>query len=642
MKPATSTRIISKSSFICGDYCPYATLNCLTREKDASIPDLKYIFDNGTAVGVFARNLFPSAVVVSHKSMPEMAEETEKLIDAKTHYICEASFLKDDLFCAVDILKLTRPGHVQIIEVKSATEIKNIFYRDIAFQVYVVQQCGYKVDAAYLFYVNSEYVRSNNVDVKQYFKIENVSSDVFNLQSTIEDELLLIREALNKNYEPKSPISECCFKPYQCPFWEKICKSTLPPKSIFEIYGGMRVSTKLNLFNSGTRTMSDFLMLKKQNPKYVQQCRLECNEDNRTEVKMEQLHEFLDKITYPIISLDFECLNEAIQLFQGQKPYEQTVFQFSMHILWEHGEKLEHFEYLANPKVDWRAAVAHALARFCPTEGTVLVWNQAMEKNRILEMAEFEHNRDIRERLINIADRILDQMVPFRERVMYNRRMRGSYSLKKVLPALCPDDPNLSYADLSINNGMLASMAFSSLVHNNDMSAFQSAAIKRDLLTYCELDTYAPFCILEVMYNTAYPGGKTLFKKVERLDNTHKTIRINDRVSTNIGNGTISGFTKCFVKIRLDAGYNIIRMPHNLYNISGLDVPKEKHQDIPFMEGETAKFYDVTNREVKLGDFVITHSQLGEVVGRTKTYLRIKLSDGKEVLRHGTFVIVDK
>lgn len=70
--------------------------------------------------------------------------------------------------------------------------------------------------------------------------------------------------------------------------------------------------------------------------------------------------------------------------------------------------------------------------------------------------------------------------------------MRGSYSIKKVLPALVPE---LSYKDLNIQEGGIASSTYANLhlVQNEE----QVAKIRKDLLAYCELDTYAMAKILE-------------------------------------------------------------------------------------------------------------------------------------------------
>ena len=642
MERTASVPIISKGKFICGDSCYYATINSLSSIQDATLPDLTYILDNGKAVGVFARELFPGAVTVERSSLYKQAINTHLLINEGTEYICEASFFKNNLFCAIDILKVTQPGHVEIYEVKSSTKIKDIFYRDIAFQAHIVGLSGYTVDATYLIYVNSEYVRGDKLDPHQYFIIENVSNDVFSLLPTIEGDIKTIRDTMASNGKINPPISKCCFRPYMCPYWEKVCKPTLPKNSIFEISGGMHISTKLKHYSNGICTMRDFLKLKKQNPKYVQQCRLEVNKDDRNEINKEELNSFLKKIRFPIISLDFETLIEAMQLFPGQKAYDQTVFQFSLHVLRNIGEKLEHYEYLADPETDWRSDLAHALVKHCPPIGTILVWNESMEKNRILEFAELECNADIRDDLLNMADRILDLMVPFRNRVVYNRRMYGRYSVKKVLPALCPDDENLSYENLAINNGLLASMAFSQMVHNPNMPILETAIVRRALLTYCELDTYGPFCILDVMCKLLDPESPNLFEKTNRVDKTQRAIHMGDRVTTNIGNGKVVGFTRCFVRVQLDkSNLTIIRMPHNLYNITGMVLPKIRHKKIPYVLGGISKFYDASHRIARLGDFVVTKASLGQVVGRTNCFLRILLNDGAEVRRKGTFVIIE-
>ena len=69
--------------------------------------------------------------------------------------------------------------------------------------------------------------------------------------------------------------------------------------------------------------------------------------------------------------------------------------------------------------------------------------------------------------------------------------MQGSYSIKKVLPALVPE---LSYQNLAIQEGGTASNTFSAMVQGNfDGDTEQT---RKDLLAYCELDTLAMVRIL--------------------------------------------------------------------------------------------------------------------------------------------------
>ena len=69
------------------------------------------------------------------------------------------------------------------------------------------------------------------------------------------------------------------------------------------------------------------------------------------------------------------------------------------------------------------------------------------------------------------------------------RAMQGSYSIKYVLPALCPEDPSLDYHRLEgVHNGAEASDTFSRMA---DMEPEELQAARANLLKYCELDTYA-------------------------------------------------------------------------------------------------------------------------------------------------------
>jgi len=74
--------------------------------------------------------------------------------------------------------------------------------------------------------------------------------------------------------------------------------------------------------------------------------------------------------------------------------------------------------------------------------------------------------------------------------------MKGSYSIKAVLPALVPE---LSYDDLEINEGGLASIAYESLQTETDLMFI--AEIKQQLLEYCKLDTLGMVRILEKLEN---------------------------------------------------------------------------------------------------------------------------------------------
>jgi hypothetical protein len=81
--------------------------------------------------------------------------------------------------------------------------------------------------------------------------------------------------------------------------------------------------------------------------------------------------------------------------------------------------------------------------------------------------------------------------------------MEGSFSMKAVLHALYPDDPELSYDNLSeIHNGNQAMLCYSTLT---DETPERAEEIRRCLLRYCELDTLGMVKIVEntclIIYN---------------------------------------------------------------------------------------------------------------------------------------------
>ena len=120
----------------------------------------------------------------------------------------------------------------------------------------------------------------------------------------------------------------------------------------------------------------------------------------------------------------------------------------------------------------------------------MIVYNKTFEITRLNEIArDFpEYETDIQK----LISRIKDLMVPFQKKYYYAPEMKGSYSIKTVLPALVPE---LSYDELTINEGGLASIAYESLLTETDLMVM--AEVKQQLLEYCKLDTFGMVKILE-------------------------------------------------------------------------------------------------------------------------------------------------
>jgi len=128
-----------------------------------------------------------------------------------------------------------------------------------------------------------------------------------------------------------------------------------------------------------------------------------------------------------------------------------------------------------------------------PQNGSVIIYNNSFEPARINEIANMYP--DLKDELMRINSNIVDFMPIFKKRNYYKKEMNGSYSIKYVLPALYPNDSKLDYKKLPIvHNGGEASEAFLSL---KGKSKGEQEEIRRGLLVYCELDTYAMVKIWE-------------------------------------------------------------------------------------------------------------------------------------------------
>ncbi|HLA94671.1 MAG TPA: hypothetical protein VK612_03035, partial [Pyrinomonadaceae bacterium] len=92
----------------------------------------------------------------------------------------------------------------------------------------------------------------------------------------------------------------------------------------------------------------------------------------------------------------------------------------------------------------------------------------------------------------------VDLMKIFSDKLYIHPGFKGRSSIKKVLPALVPE---LSYANLSIGDGLTATISWYRAVRWETMDADTRDKIFNDLEIYCEQDTLAMVRIFDVLMN---------------------------------------------------------------------------------------------------------------------------------------------
>ena len=477
---------ISKSGYCSAVQCP--KMLWLKKNMPEAFDDSvvnQAVLDRGNDVGDLAMGLFGDYVEVPYGDLSEMIRQTQTLIDAGTPIIAEASFSFNSLFCSVDILKNLGDRRVELVEVKSSTKVSDIYLHDVSYQVYVLTHLGFIVQKACLAHIDSSYVRHGDLDLQALFTIEDLTETVFGMHADLEGRIRNLSEYMEQTDQPEMSIGGQCFAPYACGFFN-YCGRELPRPNIFDV-GGIQLRTKLANFEKGIISFPQIEAAKKAvNANGLMQVKHELHSLPPV-IDRGKIAQFLNGLSYPLYFLDFESFQPAIPLYDNSSAYEQIVFQYSLHYIAAPGAELRHREYLAQPGEDPRRGVAEQLCSDIPLDVCTLAYNMSFEKGRIRALAALYP--DLSDHLMNIHDHIVDLMVPFQKRHYYCRAMQGSYSIKYVLPALFPDDPELDYHNLEgVHNGAEASAAFERM---EGMNPEEREAYRNQLLKYCGLDTYA-------------------------------------------------------------------------------------------------------------------------------------------------------
>ena len=476
---------LSKSQFIRGLQCQKSLWLYRHRSDLRTEPDeaQQAVFASGTNVGVLAQQLFPGGeeIIFDFRKIRENVQRTKDLIGAGVATIYEASFIHDDVLVMVDILHEGEDGW-EMYEVKASTGVKEVHENDVAVQYYVLTGCGLDLDKACLVHINNQYERQGNLDIGQLFTIEDITDTAVSKQSCVADELGCLKDMLEGS-EPNIDIGLQCSDPYPCDFSDH-CWKHVPDYSIFNLTR-LFSSKKFELYYKGVLTFED--MPADYPLSHAQQLQMDAELHDKEFIDKEDIKDFLATISGPVGFLDFETFMQAVPSFDGQRPYQQLPFQYSLHI--QDNGRLSHYEFLAEPGSDPRKAFAERLIQDLTKCESILVYS-SFERTILNKLAEYLPRRAKELKLI--IKRFVDLMAPFQAKDYYTKEMKGSYSIKKVLPALVPE---LSYDNLGISDGGMAMQAYAQMQSMTDQTTIDK--MKHDLLKYCELDTLAMVKILE-------------------------------------------------------------------------------------------------------------------------------------------------
>ncbi len=478
--PASSTNLnhllpITKSQYLLYLACAPEFWYAKHYPEDNITPDVQvlHILRQGNAIDLLARSYFQTST------------------DLQVDHQC--NFKTDRLLARADVLLTdTRSGTKTLIEVKSATSVKPEYIDDLAFQIIAAEAVGVQVDYLGVLHVNNAYVYSGELDIQSYFAYQDVTTEVqsrlVETRSRIEAAILYLHQA-----EPIMHIHEYCGQKLSCPALQRQYP-TLPAYTVFNI---SRISARKlqDLLTNGCidiqQVPTSFQLADKQRRQ------VDIAQSGRCHIHHQGIQEALDGLQFPLYFLDYETSNYGIPSYVGIKPYQQMVVQWSLHVLYADDQEPLHLDFLSDGTDHPALHFAYALQAAIPNDGgSVLVWNKLFEMTRNRELGQMYPEYELF--FTDINARVYDLMDVFQKQYYVHPGFQGSCSIKHLLPILAP---HLSYSNLEISHGMLASIRWFEMV-TGLIPETEKAQVRQHLLQYCELDTLAMVEIYRALRHT--------------------------------------------------------------------------------------------------------------------------------------------
>jgi hypothetical protein len=403
---------------------------------------------------------------------------------ASTQPTFEAGFSAGGAMAFADVMLPEQKDGKQVwrmVEVKSATKVKDYHRDDLAVQAFVAQSAGVALESIVLAHIDSSWVYPGDDNYLGLLKENDLTAEAFARTEEVKGWIAQAQNIVAEIDEPDIKIGNHCDTPYECGFFAYCSRNEPKPEYPIDWLPRFSSDKKRELAAQGLYDMTEMpdnlLNDKQQRVK---------NYTVSNTVFFDVKGAMADLAEHPLPAnfLDFETIQFAVPIWKGTRPYQQITFQFSLHTLTESGE-LEHSDFLDLSGNNPSEAFAHTLIAACGEQGPVFVYNAGFEMARIRELA--ERYPSISESLLAINERVVDLLPIARERY-YHPSQQGSWSIKKVLPAVVPE---LRYDALDgVQDGGMAMEAFLEAIHPNT-TAERKTQIEQQLLAYCKLDTYA-------------------------------------------------------------------------------------------------------------------------------------------------------
>ena len=469
---------LSKSRLLIGLQCP-KWLYLAVNEPDATDYSqfTQSLLSTGELVHQVFRDLQPNASHVGCQDDPSAAlEQTKALLARGDSHLSEAALQYQGLLIRADLLERVGGGW-HLVEVKSSTSVKDYHLTDAAIQAWVVQGVGLELEKVSLGHINNEFVYPGHGNYQGLFVFEDITKEIQPLLSEVPGWIERFKAVLEGALPEVEPGKQC-FSPFECPFWSRCVKDE--PEYPVDILPGYS-AIEDRLIKEGYKDLRQVPvgLITAEKLRRVWQATVTGEPYIAPELK-----ECLRNIAYPRFYLDFETIQFAVPRWEGTRPYQQLPFQFSCHVERCPGSELEHLSFLdiegLGPMRDLTASLIEGLG----DNGPIITYSH-FEKgvlNTLSALLPEEAGR-----LQQMIPRLYD-LLPIMRQHYYHPEMKGSWSIKAILPTIAPE---LDYDNLQeVNDGSQAQLAYLEMIHP-ETPADRKKALEEELLIYCGRDSMA-------------------------------------------------------------------------------------------------------------------------------------------------------
>lgn len=459
--------------------------------QDSGLTEMK--FRTGNQVGDLARHLFDPKGIghlidIKKEGYEQAFFRSQQLLQGKDP-IFEAGLTGGGVFAFADVmLPGKKSASWQMIEVKSSTSVKDYHRDDIAIQTYAARSAGVEIESVSLAHIDSSWTYPGNKDYQGLLKVNDLTQDALSRHDEVAEWVQKAQSIAKSSTELMQCMGPQCTAPFECGFIAHCSEGAEAVE--FPIKWLPHISAK-KIKELEAVGINDLREVPDTKLTELQLRVKQVSTSGQPYFDVKGAAKDLSHHPRPCLFLDFESVQFGVPIWAGTRPYQQICFQFSLHRLNGDGS-LVHKEFLDLSGNDPSEAFAKALIHACGTGSeAIFVFNAGFEKTRISELAgKFPA---LKTELLGINNRIVDLM-PITKNRYYHPSQEGSWSIKKVLPALVPE---LRYSDLEgVQDGNMAIAAYLEAIAP-ETTADRKQEIEQQLRKYCALDTYSMVRIWE-------------------------------------------------------------------------------------------------------------------------------------------------